>query len=130
MPMRGVLTGNGGVTMGAMKDGFFHKYWMYIMASQTGTLYVGMTGNLFARVMQHKNGKVDGFSKKYNCTRLVYYEGHDEVHKTIQREKQVKSWRREKKIALIESINPRWQDLAENWGREVLFPGESIKKTP
>lgn len=113
-----------------MKDGFHHKCWVYIMASPTGTLYVGMTGDLFTRVMQHKNGEVDGFAKKYNCTRLVYYEGHDEVRKTIQREKQVKTWRREKKIALIESINPRWQDLAENWGREVLFPGESIKRTP
>ena len=113
-----------------MRDGFVHKYWVYIVASATGTLYTGMTGDLYKRIMQHKAGEIEGFSKTYKCDRLVHYEGDDDVRKMINREKQVKSWRREKKIALIEKTNPRWQDLAEHWGREMLPPGKSIKKTP
>jgi putative endonuclease len=112
-----------------MKDGFFHQYWIYIMASSSGTLYTGMTGFLFNRVMQHKAGEVEGFSQKYNCNRLVYYEQYDDVRRAIGREKQIKSWRREKKMALIEKMNPRWEDLAENWGREMRFRGESIVET-
>ncbi len=111
-----------------MKDGFHHKYWVYIVASLSGTLYTGLSGDLYRRIMQHKNGEIEGFAKEYGCTRLVYYESFDQAEKMIQREKQVKSWRREKKVALIEKTNPRWEDMAENWGREVLFPGESIKK--
>jgi len=114
-----------------MRDGFHHRYWVYIVASATGTLYTGLTGDLYKRIMRHKNGRFEGFSSQYKCTRLVYYEGFDQAEKMIQREKQIKSWRREKKIALIEKTNPRWQDLAGNWGRELLLPGESInKKTP
>ena len=113
-----------------MKDGFFYKFWVYIVASRTGTLYVGMTGDLFKRITQHKSGEYDGFAQKYHCTRLVYYEGYDDVHNAINREKQIKSWRREKKIALIEKMNPRWQDLAEHWGREMLFQGQSMGRTP
>ena len=107
-----------------------HKYWIYIMASLTGTLYTGVTGHLYARVLQHKALEVEGFSKTYKCVRLVYYEVFDDVLKAIAREKQIKRWRREKKIALIEKMNPRWQDLAENWGRPMLFPGQRIVKTP
>jgi putative endonuclease len=113
-----------------MKDGFFHKYWVYIVASISGTLYVGMTGNLFQRIVQHKNGDIEGFSKNYGCTRLVYYELYDDVLKSINREKQIKSWRREKKIALIEKMNPRWQDFAEHWGQKMLSKNDRIEKTP
>lgn len=109
-----------------MKDGVTHKYWVYIVASVSGTLYAGMTGDLFQRIMQHKAGEIDGFAKKYKCDRLVYYEAYDNVHKTINREKQIKSWRREKKVVLIEKMNPRWQDLAAHWGREMLFRGQSM----
>jgi putative endonuclease len=107
-----------------------HKYWVYIMSSLTGTLYIGITGQLGFRVLQHKAGEVEGFSRTYNCVRLVYYEAFDDVHKAIAREKQLKRWRREKKIALIEKMNPRWQDLAEHWGAEMLIPGQPIPRTP
>ena len=102
------------------------KYWVYIVASRTGTLYIGMTNNLYARVMQHKSGEIEGFSSRYKCHRLVYWEGSDDVLKTIDREKQLKGWRRAKKILLIESVNPRWEDLAEKWGAEIAFAGQSI----
>jgi putative endonuclease len=102
------------------------KYWTYIVASRTGTLYIGMTNNLYVRVMQHKSGEIEGFSTTYQCDRLVYWESFDEVLKAIDREKQLKGWRRAKKIALIESVNPRWEDLAEKWGSEMAFAGQAI----
>lgn len=107
-----------------------HEYCVYIMASVTGTLYVGMTGAVFVRILrQHKAGAIEGFTKTHDCTRLVYYERYGSVHKALGREKQLKGWRRAKKIALIESLNPRWKDLAENWGREMLFANQSIEET-
>jgi putative endonuclease len=104
-----------------------HQYFVYIVSSNSGTLYIGMTNNVYRRALQHKAGEIDGFSKQYDCTRLVYYESFDDVHQAIGREKQLKGWTRAKKIALIESKNPRWEDLAEKWGAEMLFAGESIK---
>ena len=97
------------------------------MCSNSGTLYIGMTNNIYRRALQHKNGEIDGFASKYGCDRLVYYEGFDDVRKAIDREKQLKGWVRRKKIALIESKNPRWTDLAEKWGSEMAFANESIK---
>jgi putative endonuclease len=91
---------------------------------------VHWTGYFETRIAQHKTGAVEGFSKKHGCNRLVYFETHDDVAKAIGREKQLKGWRRERKIALIEKVKPRWEDLAENWGRQMLFPGQSIKRTP
>jgi len=76
--------------------------------------------------MQHRGGDIEGFSSKYGCNRLVFWESFDEVVKAINREKQLKGWRRAKKIALIESSNPRWEDLAEHWGAEMAFAGQSI----
>ena len=84
------------------------KYWVYIVASRTGTLYIGMTNNLYVRVMQHKSGEIEGFSSKYHCNRLVYWESFGDVLTAIDREKQLKGWRRTKKIGLIEFKNPRW----------------------
>jgi putative endonuclease len=104
-----------------------HEYWVYIVGGLSGTLYIGMTNNLYRRVMEHKSVNFEGFASKYGCNRLVYREGFDDVLKAIDREKQRKGWRREKKIALIETLNPRWQDLAEHWGAQMAFPGESIK---
>lgn len=72
----------------------------------------------------------EGFTKKYKVHRLVYYETFGYVLNAIRREKQLKGWRHEKKIALIEKTNPRWQDLSEHWGREMRFRGQSIKRTP
>jgi len=104
-----------------------YKFWVYMVASQTGTLYIGMTNNIERRVSEHKSGEFEGFASEYGCNRLVYYESFDEVQKAINREKQLKGWVRRKKIALIESMNPRWSDLAERWGAEMVFAGESIK---
>lgn len=105
-----------------------HKYFVYIMCSRSGTLYIGMSNSVYQRALQHKSGEIEGFSSKYHCERLVYFESYDDVHKAIGREKQLKGWTRAKKIALIESTNPRWEDLAEKWGMEMRFAGESLKK--
>jgi len=96
-----------------MREGRFYKFWVYIIASPTGTLYIGMTGFIDTRIFQHRSGEIDGFTKKYKCNRLVYYEQYDDVYVAKRRERQLKGWRREKKIALIEKMNPRWEDLAE-----------------
>ena len=105
-----------------------HEYFVYIMCSLSGTLYIGMTNSIYRRALQHKRGDIEGFSSKYHCIRLVYYESLDDVHKAIGREKQLKGWSWAKKIALIESRNPRWDDLAEKWGAKLLFAGESMNK--
>ena len=102
------------------------KYWVYIVASRTGTLYIGMTNNLYVRTLQHKSGEIEGFSNDYKCNRLVYWESFDDVLKAIDGEKQLKGWRRTKKIVLIESTNRRWEDLAEKWGAEMAFAGQAI----
>jgi putative endonuclease len=104
-----------------------HEYWTYIVTSLSGTLYVGMTNNIERRMWEHKSGEFEGFASQYGCNRLVYLEGFDDVLKAIDREKQLKGWRRSKKIALIESRNPRWDDLAEKWGWRMAFAGESIQ---
>ena len=104
-----------------------HKYFVYIVCSRTGTLYIGMSNSIYRRALEHKSGEVEGFSSKYHCNRLVYYESSDDVLKAIDREKQLKGWSRAKKIALIESKNPRWEDLAEKWGAQMAFAGETIK---
>jgi putative endonuclease len=84
---------------------------MYIMASLSGVLYVGMTNNLFRRVQEHKDGEREGFTKDYRVRKLVYYEVFDRPRDAITREKEVKGWRRARKIALIESVNATWRDL-------------------
>jgi putative endonuclease len=104
-----------------------HQYFVYIVCSGSATLYIGMTNSIYRRALQHKHGEIEGFASKYHCNRLVYYESFDGVHKAIGREKQLKGWTRAKKIALIESKNPRWEDLAEKWGAQMAFAGESIK---
>lgn len=85
------------------------------MASESGTLYVGVTGGLEGRVRQHKKGEADGFTKKYKCHKLVFYEEHDDIEQAILREKQIKKWSRYKKEALIRTINPGWRDLSLDW---------------
>jgi len=104
-----------------------YEYFVYIVSSRSGTLYIGMTNSIYRRALQHKRGEIEGFAGKYGCNRLVYYEGFDDVHKAIGREKQLKGWTRAKKIALIESKNPRWEDFAEKWGAEMAFAGQPIK---
>ena len=91
------------------RDGAFYTY---IMASESGVLYVGVTNNLAVRVGQHKDKIIPGFTKQYNVTKLVWYEPHSSVRAAIAREKEIKGWRRSKKVTLIEERNPTWHDLA------------------
>jgi putative endonuclease len=88
-----------------------HNYYVYILSSTNGVLYVGMTNDLVRRVAQHKSGAFPGFTKRYNVDRLVYFEHTLHVDAAIAREKQIKGWVREKKVALIEARNPHWVDL-------------------
>jgi putative endonuclease len=90
-------------------------YFAYVMASRSHTLYIGVTSDLHKRVFENKWREHDGFTERYNCDRLVWFESYQDVHKAIAREKQLKGWRREKKIALIEKTNPTWVDLARDW---------------
>jgi putative endonuclease len=96
-----------------------NRFWVYIVASKSGTLYTGMTNNLDRRIAEHKQRAVPGFTAKHNCTRLLWLEEHSDVRDAIAREKQIKGWLRAKKIALIESLNPHWEDLAEHLGAEM-----------
>lgn len=87
------------------------QYHVYILASLSGVLYVGFTADLKKRMFEHKNGVVEGFTKKYKCNMLVYFETGDSFEGVLAREKQIKNWRREKKIALIDKENRGWTDL-------------------
>jgi putative endonuclease len=89
------------------------NYYVYIMASRTCTLYTGITNNVLRRAHQHKNHLYKGFTDKYNVNRLVYVETFSDPTSAITREKQIKNWNRSKKIDLIESMNPDWNDLSE-----------------
>lgn len=92
---------------------------VYIMASRrNGTLYIGVTSELMQRVSQHKHGTFAGFSKKYGCTQLVWYEQHWDMRAAIDREKKLKKWERKWKLTLIEELNPDWRDLSEGWWGE------------
>jgi putative endonuclease len=86
-------------------------YYVYIMTNNSRTLYVGMTNDIARRVAEHKEGLVPGFTQKYRIKQLVYFEEYRDVRDAIEREKQIKGWRREKKVALIESENPGWEEL-------------------
>ena len=90
-------------------------FYVYILASETRTLYVGVTNSLERRVAQHKLKLNEGFTKKYDVTRLVYYEVFQYIGKAIVREKELKGWRRAKKLDLITAWNPLWKDLAADW---------------
>ena len=92
-----------------MKGGY-----VYILSSKSGVLYIGVTSRLDTRFLQHKKKLIGGFSAKYHTDRLVYFEGFEDIRVAIAREKQLKGWRRAKKIALIESLNPAWRDLSTN----------------
>lgn len=85
---------------------------VYFMVSLSGVLYLGITANLPKRTFQHKQKLIPGFTKKYNCTKLIWFEPHPTARSAISREKEIKRWNRSKKIALIESLNPRWNDLS------------------
>ena len=89
-----------------------NNYFIYILASKrNGTLYIGVTNDLIRRIYEHKNDLIEGFTQKYQVHNLVYYEQTESIETAITREKQLKKWRREWKITLIENMNPTWEDL-------------------
>ena len=101
-------------------------YYVYIVTNHSGTLYIGVTNgacirhpgtprDLERRMYEHKSGQVPGFSSRYKTDRLVYFEEGSDIQAAISREKQLKGWTRKRKIALIAGMNPRWQDLSEDW---------------
>lgn len=94
-----------------------NDYWVYIVSNNTrSTLYIGVTGDLRVRIWQHRNGEwPESFAQRYQCGHLVCCEHYRDIRDAIAREKQLKGWRREKKIALISTQNPRWDDLAADW---------------
>jgi putative endonuclease len=105
------------------------QYYVYIMTGRSDTLYTGVTNDLERRLYEHRHGPVVGFTNKYKLKTLVYYETTDDVRSAIAREKQIKGWLRSKKIALIESINPQWGDLSENWDLPHRRPFASLRVT-
>lgn len=92
-----------------------NNYYVYIMTNKSKTLYTGMTNDLHRRVYEHKHKLIDGFTKKYNITKLVFFDETSDVNEAIAWEKKIKGWTRAKKIALIESKNPQWLDLSQDW---------------
>ena len=91
------------------------RYFVYLMTNQSGTLYTGVTNDLERRVYEHRQGTGSRFTSKYRIKHLVYWEECGDIGDAIAREKQIKGWRRSKKIALVESVNPEWRDLSANW---------------
>ncbi len=92
------------------------NYYIYLLTNWNNkVMYVGMTNNLERRVYEHKNKLVNGFTKRYNINKLVYFEETSDVNAAISREKEIKKWRREKKDSLVLSINQEWKDLSEGW---------------
>jgi len=92
------------------------NYYVYLLTNWNNkVMYVGMTNNLERRLYEHKNKLVNGFTKKYNINKLVYFEETSDVYEALSREKEIKKWRREKKDNLVLSTNPEWEDLSEGW---------------
>ena len=93
-----------------------NSYYVYILTNAYDTvMYIGVTNNLERRLYEHKNKLIKGFTERYNVHKLVYFETSTDIHAAIEREKQLKGWRREKKNALVETMNPEWRDLSEDW---------------
>jgi putative endonuclease len=97
------------------------RYFVYIMANASKRIYAGMTNSLRRRVREHKLKLTHGFAAKYNITRLVYFESFEDVRTAIEREKQIKAWTRVKRLALVESINFKWDDLSRERGQPQTF---------
>ena len=92
-----------------------HQYFVYIMTNRSGTLYIGLTNNIIRRVHQHKKKLIKSFTEKYNIDKLAYYETFTDIASAISREKTIKGWLRKKKIEMIETVNPNWTDLSNDW---------------
>jgi putative endonuclease len=91
------------------------EYYVYILANASHTLYVGVTNDLMRRLQEHRTGQGSEFTSRYHVTQLVHYETTNSIQVAIERKKEIKGWRREKKLALIEASNPEWRDLAAEW---------------
>ena len=111
-------------------------YWVYILASRSRNLYTGVTNNLHRRLAEHREGLVPGFTSRYRIFRLVHHEAFRDIRNAIAREKEIKAWRREKKVRLIERQNPAWHDLSEWWfeskkkrGAKHTAPENTKRKT-
>ena len=91
------------------------RYYVYLLSNISKMIYTGVTNDLMYRVKQHKRKEKDGFTKKYNLHKLVYYEVFQDIRKAIAREKEIKGWKRENKVALIEKYNPKWKDLSKDF---------------
>jgi putative endonuclease len=94
------------------RQNLMREYYVYIMSSESGVLYTGVTDNLPRRVLQHKKKVNKGFTSRYNINRLVYFENTPDISAAIAREKQIKGWKRIRKVQLINSMNPEWRDLS------------------
>ena len=106
-----------------MKD-----YYVYILTNKRGNvMYIGVTNDLARRLQEHRRGEIDGFTKKYNVHKLVYFESGFDVREAIMREKQLKNWSRSKKNALVEALNPQWRDLSEDWGPQRSLGSASLR---
>ncbi len=92
-----------------------NQYYVYIMTNKSGTLYIGMTNDIKKRVFEHKNNLIEGFTPKYNMTRLVYFEAFSDLCSAITREKSLDGWLRNKIVELIKTTNPDWEDLSRDW---------------
>jgi putative endonuclease len=94
-------------------------FWVYILSSKSRRIYTGVTNDIERRVLEHKEGRLEGFTRRYRINRLVYLERYHYVRNAIAREKEIKSFDRAKRVALIEGSNPTWSDLSEEWGKPV-----------
>ena len=105
-------------------------YFVYIMSNRSKNLYTGISGNLIGRVRRHKASSGSRFTSKYKLDRLVYFERYEDVHKAIEREKEIKRWLRIKKVSLIVSVNPTWRDLSLEWFQHHPFEpdGEAVQR--
>jgi putative endonuclease len=106
------------------------QYYVYIMSSASGVLYVGVTNDLERRVYEHKKKLVPGFTSRYKIDQLVYFEVTGDLEAAIGREKQIKGWTRKKKIGLINSVNPQWKDLSKEWLDEERLELDSSRIDP
>jgi putative endonuclease len=104
-----------------------HHYYVYIVASRTHVLYCGMTNSVQRRIEEHRRSSIPGFTQIYQCNRLVWFERYQYVRNALDREKQIKGWRREKKIRLIEQTNPTWADLSEAWRQGTAGPSTTLR---
>ena len=96
------------------------RYYVYILSSPSHVLYTGVTNDLARRIFEHRHKLIPGFSRRYNVTRLVHFEETSDVRSAIAREKEIKAWRRSKKVALVDATNPGWKDLAASWHEDEI----------